>query len=94
MSDYFSFVSNFEFALAKSIVMSGHTSGTDFIKFCNTVVNELDEAIEGGLITAGRGGMSMLPPITSEELWPIANSAKTSLGFLSLILILRCRRSP
>ena len=76
------FVSNFEFALAKSIVMSGRTSGEEFTIYCDTVVSELDSAIESGLLEAGWGGLSMLPPFTRREIWPIANSTMTSLGFL------------
>ena len=78
------FVSNFEFALSKSIVLSGRDDGKNFVSFCDAVVNELDTAIQNGEIEAGGIILPMLAPISFEDLWPVVKSSATSFGYLVL----------
>jgi hypothetical protein len=78
------FVSNFEFALSKAIVLSGRDEGKSFMSFCDAVSDELDAAIRAGDIDAGGVVLPMLAPISSEDIWPVVKSSAKSLGYLVL----------
>ena len=80
------FVSNFEFALADAIILSGRDSGSDFLQFCRSVTDELDRAVELGLIQQGPKGISLLPPISLNDTREIVSAM-----FLSLKLLLSAK---
>ena len=76
------FVSNFEFALSKAIVLSGRTTGEDFIAYCRNTVNELRDAVADGKIAQGRMGVALLPPIYSNDYMDVLLSAYKSVDHL------------
>ena len=76
------FVSNFEFALSKAIVLSGRATGKDFITFCRNTVSELTDAVADGKIAQGRMGVALLPPIYSNDYMDVLLSAYKSIDHL------------
>jgi len=61
------FVSDFEFALAKAITMSGRTTAKDFILFCHDASEEIRVAIDKGEISSGSKGIGLLPPLNTSD---------------------------
>ena len=76
------FVSNFEFALTEAIILSGRTTGSSFIQFCQSATNEIRVAIENGEIDSGKQGFSMLPPIKFQDVHDIFAASFRSFWFL------------
>ena len=76
------FVSNFEFALTEAIILSGRTTGSSFIQFCQSATKEIRIAIENGEIDSGKQGFSMLPPIKLQDVRDIFAASFRSLWFL------------
>ena len=76
------FVSNFEFALTEAIILSGRTTGSSFLQFCQSATKEIRIAIENGEIDSGKQGFSMLPPIIFEDIHNIFIASLKSLWFL------------
>jgi hypothetical protein len=65
------FVSNFEFALAKSIIGAGNTTGKSFESFCLIASKEIKNGINLNMIESGRNGIGLLPPIYENDLYKI-----------------------
>lgn len=78
------FVSNFEFALSKAIVLSGRDEGESFVSFCDTAAEEISTAIEEGKIDAGGIVLPMLAPISVKDIFPIARASVKSIKYLAL----------
>lgn len=76
------FVSNFQFALAEAIILSGRDTGKSFIQFCQSTTNEVRAAIKNGKIIAGEKGFFMLPPIRLADVHDIFIASLRSLWFL------------
>lgn len=77
------FVSNFEFALAEAIILSGRETGKAFIDFCSQATKEIRIAIERGEIEHGRTGFSMLPPIKLSDTCDISTASLKSFMLLA-----------
>jgi hypothetical protein len=67
------FVSNFEFALAKSIIWAGNTTGKSFESFCIIASEEIENGIMQKKIESGRKGIGLLPPINENDVYKIIN---------------------
>jgi|WetSurMetagenome_2_1015567.scaffolds.fasta_scaffold66165_2 hypothetical protein len=65
------FVSNFEFALAKSIILAGNTTGKSFESFCLIASEEIKNGIIQKEIESGRKGIGLLPPINENDVYKI-----------------------
>jgi len=76
------FVSIFEWALAKSIFLSGRTSAKEFNVFCRDVRNELLSAIREGRISSGAKGIGLLPPLEVSEYQNVGIASLKSIRLL------------
>lgn len=76
------FVSNFEFALAASIIMSGKTTGEEILHYSKKTARELDKLAKRGAIEQGQKGISLMPPIVVEDYLRIIQSAFQSMTLL------------
>ncbi len=77
------FVSDFEFALTESIILSGRETGQAFLDFCRQATKEIRIAIESGKIEHGRSGFSMLPPLKMSDAQDILTASLKSFLFLA-----------
>ncbi len=76
------FVSNFEWALAKAIFLSGRITADEMLSFCREVAKEIMFAIEKGRIKQGVKGISLLPPIVTSDYSSIVMASYKSIKLL------------
>lgn len=76
------FVANFEFALARAIVLAGNNTGSSFKHYCDEAAYELQGAVARGDLQAAGWSIGLLPPIPAGDLPRLAQSAFRSFFLL------------